>query len=70
MGEDRKRRLAVFLGLLLGFVGLLAIVTSWEPGSALAKARVFAVVAFLLGFIFIWYGAARKGSTVDHRKKR
>jgi hypothetical protein len=68
--KTSMRRLAAFLGPLLGFIGVLALITSWEPGSAFAKARVFAVVAFILCFPLIWYGAARRDSMINDRKRR
>jgi len=64
------RRLAAFLGPFVGVLGLLTIITSWEPESAFAKARVFAVVALMLSFLLVWYGGARKGSMTDPRKRR
>ncbi len=54
------KRLATLLGVLASFLGLLVFLISWEPGSALAKSRVFAIVAFVLCILLVWYGQVAK----------
>lgn len=54
------KRIALAIGILLGLSALLAVTTSWEPESAYVKAHKFAIGAFLLCFLLVWYGLSRQ----------
>jgi hypothetical protein len=53
------KRLAETLGIVFGVLGLLAIASTSPFHDAYVKGRVFALVAFLLCFLLIWYSSRK-----------
>ena len=58
LGKELKR-IALALGIVLGFFVLFLVASNWEPQSAYVKAYQLSLGAFLLCLFLIWYGSRR-----------